>query len=747
MQKKQKQKQKSFIVKLSFICVLIIIIGQFFYILKSTHLSNDSDVYKSQLALIEKKEDIKKTFQLILSTLTFCKEKKLQNISCDQEQVKILTRNLDEEITVLMDMAAQEKKLLSMSGLLDFDYIRLSLKKYEKTNDLITLQVELINSADEFSKLSDNIHSIIIYEADKETQKKLYLIIVINIILVCVFIVGWILVFKIQREYKSQKNQLTKTFTHILSDVKDLNHDSLTKRISNTSATPSEKKIYSMLLYSYEKLENEMSKTDLYQRLYNLLGNEIRGITNTIQGGINLLVDEEDEQKKLQAMEIVTATRTLENLAENFNLISSVDLFSDNKSIDFYQLASELIVLLATKSKQRNKTIESYVSNTIPSAFYGNQTGLFWILLMQVSDTISSSDSKHILFTIGCTTAQRVDKLQIHIDLYLYESPIPSIAAIEGLPWGIAPKKIITNKALAETLLGSLKNYQVIQKNTEGVSRVRISFDISPAAYQTENNKLHGRKFLICGDSYMQVDVIEKMLFDHGADVIIARNPNEIFTSLKLLRPHDGIFLTDTIHGVNLKTFCKIIKARMTQTNIKIFLSFSTARIEQNIYEHVDHIFYHPCPPLDFISSIVEHLDKDESEDEADVSEKILVVEDDKLQQFILKKILGEFDFECDTADDGKEAISKVQENEYKVIFMDCIMPNVDGLEATEEIRRIESEQNLIAKNIIGATALTSKDEHKKCIDSGMNFVIHKPYKKDEIFRVLKKYLAVKKVN
>ncbi|MGB0937459.1 MAG: response regulator [Colwellia sp.] len=715
--------------------------------LKNSLSSKEAILHFEQFKILEKTEDIKKNFELTLATLNLCESNSKQKKACNKNQILVLTNSLDEEIVQLMAMAAQEKKLLSIAGLLDFDYVRLYLKKYEKESDGAKLQKELRRSYNKFKEIAENTHTIFLNEIEVNKQTKRYLLIVVNIILIVIFIMCWAIVVKMQRTFISQKKQLTETFTHILSDVKDLNHESLTKRISNTSATPSEKKIYSMLLYSYEKLEKEMSKTDLYQRLYNLLGNEIRGITNTIQGGINLLVDEEDNQKKLQAMEIVTATRTLENLAENFNLISSVDLFSDNKSIDFYQLASELIVLLATKSKQRNKTIESYVSNAIPSSFYGNQTGLFWVLLMQVSDTISSSDSKHILFTIGCTSAQRVDKLQVNIDLFMYETSMPSMQEIESLPWGVSPKKTITNKALAETLLGNIKNYEVIQKHTEGVTRVRISFDISPAAYQTENNKLHGKKFLICGDSDMQVDVIDKMLFDHGAEIIIARNPNEIFTSLKQLRSHDGIFLTDTIQGVSLKPFCKIIKARMNKANIKIFLSFSTATIDKTIYEHVDHIFYHPCPPLDFISSIVEHLDKDEKADEASDSEGILVVEDDKLQQFILKKILGEFDFDCDTAGDGREAISMVQENDYKVIFMDCIMPNVDGLEATEEIRKIEKEHNLPPKNIIGATALTSKDEHKKCIDSGMDFVIPKPYKKEEIYRVLKKYLAVKKVD
>ena len=74
-------------------------------------------------------------------------------------------------------------------------------------------------------------------------------------------------------------------------------------------------------------------------------------------------------------------------------------------------------------------------------------------------------------------------------------------------------------------------------------------------------------------------------------------------------------------------------------------------------------------------------------------------------------------------------------------------MPGMGGIEATKVIRQYEKQECLPSTTIIGATALTSNKEHKQCIDAGMDFVISKPYKNNEIYAVIKKYLAVRKVS
>ena len=102
---------------------------------------------------------------------------------------------------------------------------------------------------------------------------------------------------------------------------------------------------------------------------------------------------------------------------------------------------------------------------------------------------------------------------------------------------------------------------------------------------------------------------------------------------------------------------------------------------------------------------------------------KVLVVEDVRLNQLLLRTILDDFQFECDIADNGKIAVEKLQTNAYDIILMDLQMPVMNGFEATEYIR---TEMNLHIP-IIALTADVTTVDLEKCKAVGMNDYISKP--------------------
>ncbi|MDQ3109116.1 MAG: ATP-binding protein [Bacteroidota bacterium] len=102
---------------------------------------------------------------------------------------------------------------------------------------------------------------------------------------------------------------------------------------------------------------------------------------------------------------------------------------------------------------------------------------------------------------------------------------------------------------------------------------------------------------------------------------------------------------------------------------------------------------------------------------------KVLVVEDIALNQLLMKTLLDDFEFECDIAANGKIAIEKLQANEYDIILMDLQMPEMNGFEATEYIRKtLESTIPIIA-----LTADVTTVDLAKCKSVGMNDYIAKP--------------------
>ncbi|WP_272936865.1 transporter substrate-binding domain-containing protein [Poseidonibacter parvus] len=119
-------------------------------------------------------------------------------------------------------------------------------------------------------------------------------------------------------------------------------------------------------------------------------------------------------------------------------------------------------------------------------------------------------------------------------------------------------------------------------------------------------------------------------------------------------------------------------------------------------------------------------------------SKKALFVEDDEINQIVISETLKKIGFNTDYAINGKQAVDKVMENEYDIIFMDIQMPIMDGYEATEIIRKNNKDIPIIALS----AGVMPKDIDKS-LKAGMNMHIAKPIVYNEMNEVLDKYFKV----
>jgi signal transduction histidine kinase/ActR/RegA family two-component response regulator len=114
----------------------------------------------------------------------------------------------------------------------------------------------------------------------------------------------------------------------------------------------------------------------------------------------------------------------------------------------------------------------------------------------------------------------------------------------------------------------------------------------------------------------------------------------------------------------------------------------------------------------------------------AELSNKlILIVEDNKINQMITRKILEAKHFTCEVANNGDEAIQAAKSKKYDLILMDIHMPVKDGKEATKEIRKFDREIPIIA-----LTAVTLSESEKDFYEIGFDDIIPKPFKMEEFF-------------
>lgn len=125
-------------------------------------------------------------------------------------------------------------------------------------------------------------------------------------------------------------------------------------------------------------------------------------------------------------------------------------------------------------------------------------------------------------------------------------------------------------------------------------------------------------------------------------------------------------------------------------------------------------------------------------------SRRVMLIEDNKINQKVASLLLSKAGYEHKIAEDGQFAVDyyKSDPSSFSLLLMDCMMPNKDGFQATKEIRQYEKENNLPRIPILALTASIVDDDIKNCFDSGMDAFIPKPVKKERLLNEMSKFLS-----
>jgi len=116
----------------------------------------------------------------------------------------------------------------------------------------------------------------------------------------------------------------------------------------------------------------------------------------------------------------------------------------------------------------------------------------------------------------------------------------------------------------------------------------------------------------------------------------------------------------------------------------------------------------------------------------------VLIVEDSATLRMTMSLLLSQLGYQTDCAANGIEAIRRIKNWQYKLIFMDVQMPGMDGLETTSAIRAYEHNHALESTPII---AVTSDSDRDSCLSCGMNDFMQKPVSSEQLQVVLNKWL------
>jgi CheY-like chemotaxis protein len=115
---------------------------------------------------------------------------------------------------------------------------------------------------------------------------------------------------------------------------------------------------------------------------------------------------------------------------------------------------------------------------------------------------------------------------------------------------------------------------------------------------------------------------------------------------------------------------------------------------------------------------------------------RVLIAEDCKTNKYLAELLMGKLGFEVDIAESGKEAVEKASKVNYDLILMDIEMPEMNGYDATKQLRK-----DGLTTPIIALTANALKGDDKKCIQAGCDDYISKPVDRKTLVEVIEKYI------
>ncbi len=147
-----------------------------------------------------------------------------------------------------------------------------------------------------------------------------------------------------------------------------------------------------------------------------------------------------------------------------------------------------------------------------------------------------------------------------------------------------------------------------------------------------------------------------------------------------------------------------------------------------------------PDPPLELRSPAAAAVAREQSGELGEVAPLVLVAEDNPVNQLLAVRLLDRCGYRADVVNDGRQALAATAKTSYAAVLMDCQMPEMDGYEATAEIRRREPAGQHVP--IIAMTAHSMSGDRERCLAAGMDDYVGKPIKPAQLSDALTRCLA-----